>query len=238
MPTTARNNAQLFTAAAERVTRLFKSPDRNHFCLAANAVTALYREQEAEVTRAQHRGYVARSEVPFPQVVTRVACVCVPPCCLENDFPLRQGDANWRPACLGEVQGADGVSFFCRARESLRQCLQWVTEQGPYVDAGQLGQLLKQQIDVHSAGASERGETVINEEASGRLSSEDDSLAALLSPDRGTERAASAGNAMEETPDMGSRKRKGDDIFLEDERLLQALPAAWPRKTSRRICRL
>lgn len=53
---TARNNAQLFTAAAERVTRLFKSPDRNHFCLAANAVTALYREQEAEVARAQHRG--------------------------------------------------------------------------------------------------------------------------------------------------------------------------------------
>ena len=53
---TARNNAQLFTAAAERVTRLFKSPDRNHFCLATNAVTALYREQEAEVARAQHRG--------------------------------------------------------------------------------------------------------------------------------------------------------------------------------------
>jgi len=116
--------------------------------------------------------------------------------------------------------------------------LQWVTEQGPYVDAGQLGQLLKQQIDVHSAGASERGEAVINEEASSRLSSEDDSLSALLSPDRGTERAASAGNAMEETPDVGSRKRKGDDIFLEDERLLQALPAAWPRKTARRICRL
>jgi hypothetical protein len=56
-PTTpTRSNAQLFTAAAERVTRLFKSPDRNHFCLAANAVTALYREQEAEVARAQHRG--------------------------------------------------------------------------------------------------------------------------------------------------------------------------------------
>jgi len=55
-PSTGRNNAQLFTAAAERVTRLYKSPDRNHFCMAANAVTALYREQEAEVVRAQHRG--------------------------------------------------------------------------------------------------------------------------------------------------------------------------------------
>lgn len=54
--TGVRKNAQLFTAAAERVTRLFKSPDRDHFCLAANAVTALYREQEAEVARAQHRG--------------------------------------------------------------------------------------------------------------------------------------------------------------------------------------
>ena len=55
-PSTGRNNAQLFTAAAERVTRLYKSPDRNHFSMAANAVTALYREQEAEVVRAQHRG--------------------------------------------------------------------------------------------------------------------------------------------------------------------------------------
>ena len=51
-----RGNAQLFSEAAEATTRLFKSPDRNHFCLAANAVTALYREQEAEVARAQHRG--------------------------------------------------------------------------------------------------------------------------------------------------------------------------------------
>ena len=55
-PSTVRTNAHLFTAAAERVTRLYKSPDRNHFCLAANAVTALYREQEAELVRAQHRG--------------------------------------------------------------------------------------------------------------------------------------------------------------------------------------
>ena len=55
-PSTVRTNAQLFTAAAERVTRLYKSPDRHHFCLAANAVTALYREQEAELVRAQHRG--------------------------------------------------------------------------------------------------------------------------------------------------------------------------------------
>lgn len=55
-PSAARGNSHLFTVAAERVTRLYKSPDRNNFCLAANAVTAMYREQEAEVTRAQHRG--------------------------------------------------------------------------------------------------------------------------------------------------------------------------------------
>jgi hypothetical protein len=63
-PSTVRTNAHLFTAAAERVTRLYKSPDRNHFCLAANAVTALYREQEAELVRAQHRGCV-RPERPM-----------------------------------------------------------------------------------------------------------------------------------------------------------------------------
>ena len=51
-----RGNSQLFTVAAERVTRLYKSPNREQFCMAANAVTALYREQEAEVARAQHRG--------------------------------------------------------------------------------------------------------------------------------------------------------------------------------------
>ena len=55
-PPAARGNSHLFTVAAERVTRLYKSPDRNNFCLAANAVTAMYREQEAEVARAQHRG--------------------------------------------------------------------------------------------------------------------------------------------------------------------------------------
>ena len=56
--TPVRSSAQLFTVAAERVTRLLKSPDHNHFCQAANAVTALYREQESPIARAQHRGGV------------------------------------------------------------------------------------------------------------------------------------------------------------------------------------
>lgn len=183
-PSTGRNNAQLFTAAAERVTRLYKSPDRNHFCMAANAVTALYREQEAEVVRAQHRG----------------------------------------------------------ARESLRQCLQWVTQQGPIVDAGQLAQLLKGQIEVHSiatqAGCGPSEDTpsrlVDHELVAAEGVAEDSSLQGLLSPERST---VAGGTAMEETPEAGARKRRaGDDAFLlEDERLLQALPAVWPgRKMARR----
>ena len=60
----------------------------------------------------------------------------------------------------------------------------------------------------------------------------DEALSGPLSPV-----AHSAGNAMEETtPDVGSRKRKGDDcLILGDEQLLQALPAVWPgRKIARR----
>ena len=131
-----------------------------------------------------------------------------------------------------------------RARESLRQCLQWVTEQGPTVDAGQLAQLLKGQIEIHSAG-SMRAEPCSGscEEASGRLvESEtgvpegvgDDCLNGLLSPEKST---VAGGTAMEDTPDAGARKRRaGEDAFmLEDERLLQALPAVWPgRKMARR----
>ena len=104
------------------------------------------------------------------------------------------------------------------------------------MDTGQLAQLLKQQIEVHSAKAesSEAGSTVL-EEAPARFESflPEDNWAGLLSMERST---ASGGNAMEETPDAGARKRKGDDLFLsEDERLLQALPAVWPRKTMRRL---
>ena len=94
------------------------------------------------------------------------------------------------------------------------------------VDAGQLAQLLKQQIEVHSLESQQAdGVATVCEEVASRLPSSpsDDNLAGLLSP----ERSIAAGcNAMEETPDPGSRKRKGDDLLLlEDERLLQALPA-------------
>mmetsp|Transcript_44700 Transcript_44700/g.141000 ORF Transcript_44700/g.141000 Transcript_44700/m.141000 type:complete len:88 (-) Transcript_44700:458-721(-) len=49
---------ELFTHAASSVTRLYRSPDRSHFALAANAVTALYREGEMEMNRSYNRGYV------------------------------------------------------------------------------------------------------------------------------------------------------------------------------------
>ena len=117
----------------------------------------------------------------------------------------------------------------CRARESLRQCLQWVSAQGSTVDAVQLVQLLKQQIEVHSV----ESQASPCEEAPSLTRLDGLSEDSLPSPERST---AAGGNAMEETPDAGSRKRKGDDL-LEDERLLQALPAAWPRtgvKSARR----
>lgn len=114
------------------------------------------------------------------------------------------------------------------------------------MDAGQLAQLLKGQIDVHSAGSlrAEPCSGACEDAASRLVESEtgaaegvgDDCLHGLLSP----EKAAAAGaqcTAMEETPDAGSRKRRvGEDAFmLEDERLLQALPAVWPgRKMARR----
>ena len=129
-----------------------------------------------------------------------------------------------------------------RARESLRQCLQWVTQQGPIVDAGQLAQLLKGQIEVHSiatqAGCGPSEDTpsrlVDHELVAAEGVAEDSSLQGLLSPERST---VAGGTAMEETPEAGARKRRaGDDAFLlEDERLLQALPAVWPgRKMARR----
>ena len=128
-----------------------------------------------------------------------------------------------------------------RARESLRQCLQWVTAQGPVVDAGQLAQLLKQQIEVHSVESQRAAGSAVCDEVEGVTGVEVASRLPTSSLDEARagaspERSAQAGFAMEETPDADSRKRKIDDmLLLEDERLLQALPAVWPgRKSVRR----
>lgn len=110
------------------------------------------------------------------------------------------------------------------------------------MDAGQLAQLLKQQIEVHSV-ESQHAESVAAacEEAASRIASScsdentEENLTGLLSPERTT---CSGGNAMDETtPEAGSRKRKNDnDLFLlEDERLLQALPAVWPGRKMARL---
>lgn len=145
-----------------------------------------------------------------------------------------------RGALLTDVAAGDALF---RARESLRQCLQWVTAQGPCVDAGQLAQLLKQQIEVHSVESQRAAGGAGGDEADGGAGGEvpsrlaptslDDNLAGASSPERSGQ---TGGFAMEETPDADSRKRKLDDmLLLEDERLLQALPAVWPtRKSVRR----
>ena len=45
-----------FSLAAAAVTRLYRSPDRCKFAAAANAVTNLYRVSESDSLRACHRG--------------------------------------------------------------------------------------------------------------------------------------------------------------------------------------
>ncbi len=112
------------------------------------------------------------------------------------------------------------------------------------MDAGQLAQLLKQQIEVHTVESQHAAGGAGGDEADGGAGGEvpsrlpptpslDDNLAGASSPERS---AQTGGFAMEETPDADSRKRKIDDmLLLEDERLLQALPAVWPtRKSVRR----
>mmetsp|Transcript_8334 Transcript_8334/g.18937 ORF Transcript_8334/g.18937 Transcript_8334/m.18937 type:complete len:187 (-) Transcript_8334:100-660(-) len=159
---------ELFTHAASSVTRLYRSPDRSHFALAANAVTALYREGEVEMNRSYNRG----------------------------------------------------------ARDSLRECLEWVMRQGPYIDSSQMTHLLKQQIALYSSKVFD-AEQVNN------------SLLSDHGPDfdeanEGPRETTILRRTVDDLPSDFQRKRRMDDDLEFDETLSQQLPQLWPRKLARR----
>eukprot|EP00286_Rhodomonas_abbreviata_P026888 CAMPEP_0181296370 /NCGR_PEP_ID=MMETSP1101-20121128/4666_1 /TAXON_ID=46948 /ORGANISM="Rhodomonas abbreviata, Strain Caron Lab Isolate" /LENGTH=237 /DNA_ID=CAMNT_0023401227 /DNA_START=21 /DNA_END=734 /DNA_ORIENTATION=+ len=149
---------------------------------------------------------------------------------------------------------AEATRSRCKgSRESLKECLEWVSRQGMYVDSNQLAQLLKQQIAMYTERIGHDAEAWNEQPEShsggvpynGRpFAEEHDSVASHVTYcNRATDSQPSHhgfgdDNAVCTEAPPSSRKRRAEEYLfpyrMEDDEVFEQLPHIWPVKHARR----